>query len=124
MRFVLIAVLMFAAISARAEWTMLGETDKAVYYLDPATIRGDGSLRRIWELQELKARGMDGELSRRVLYEYDCERERERGLSASSHSGPLTTGELLASISETGKWNHVAVGTIGDILLRRVCARQ
>ena len=72
MRFVLAALLLLATIPAWAEWVRLGETDTAIHYLDPATIRKDSNLRRVWELQDLKVRLPDGELSRRTLFEYDC----------------------------------------------------
>ena len=87
MRIVLIAWLILVATPAWAEWVKVSESDGLTGYVDPATIRKNGNLRRVWEIQDLKARGTKfGELSRRVLNEYDCKEERMRTLSATFHS--------------------------------------
>ena len=58
MRVVLVALLMLATIPAWAEWLKVEENDiGTVFYLDPATIRKDGDLRRVWGLQDLKTPG-------------------------------------------------------------------
>ena len=115
------ALLMFATSSAWADWVQYAESARSVYYLDPATIRQNGNLRTVWELSDLKERDPDGELSRRALMEYDCDGERLRTLSLSTHSGPMATGKVLVTASDS-TWDYVAPGTIGDAALRLVCA--
>ena len=62
-------------------------------------------------------------MSRRILVEYDCKEERYRVLSISGHSGPMAGGETLGSDSSRGNWNYIAPGTIGETVLKFVCAK-
>lgn len=123
MRLVLCLLLTFAAAPAWAEWVEVSETDNSIYYIDPATIRKDGNLRRVWTIQDLKQRHKDGEMSRRGLYEYDCKEERFRILSISEHSDPMARGKTLFSDSEPGKWIHTPPETPSQTMLRIVCAK-
>ena len=123
MRVALIALLMLATTPAWAEWVKVDETDEVVIYVDPATIRKDGNLRRIWEMQDLKARDLDGSLSRRALSEYDCKEERLRLLSLSTHSGQMAMGKIIITVSPSGKWDYAAPGTSGQTMLKFVCTR-
>ena len=123
MRIVLTALLMLATAPAWAEWVKVDETDEVLIYVDPATIRKDGNLRRIWEMQDLKARDSDGSLSRRALSEYDCKGKRLRLLSLSTHSGQMATGKIIITVSPSGKWDCAVPGTSGQTMLKFVCAR-
>ena len=118
------ALWLLAAIPARAEWVKVIETYEGWDYFDPTTIRRVGGLRRVWQMQDLKLREPSGELSRRLLGEYDCKEDRWRILSFTLHSGPLALGEILANrSSEPSKWFDVAPGTVAETLLRLVCTR-
>ena len=123
MRIVLAVLLILVTAPASAEWVKMGEPDEGVYYLDPATISKDRNLRRVSELIDLNARDRDGGLSRRYLKEYDCKEKRLRLLSGSTLSGPLAAGKPLFSVSNPGKWNDVASGSIAEAILKFVCSR-
>jgi hypothetical protein len=122
-RTILGALLLAISLPAVAEWVEVAETDKVHVYLDPATIRKDGNLRKAWELQNLKQRDKSGYLSRRFLWEFDCKEERRRSLSFSIHSEPMAGGNVLGSESETDPWHHIAPGTIAADILKRVCSK-
>jgi hypothetical protein len=123
MRFVLTFLLMLATTTACAEWLRLGETGTAAYYLDAATVRKDGSLRRVWELIDWKARLPDGQRSWRSLFEYDCKKERYRLVALSIHSGPMATGGILVSTSISDNWDYLAPDTMVETKLRIVCSQ-
>ena len=123
MRIVLTALLMLTTTPAWAEWVRLNDTPNAAFYLDPATVRKDGNRRRVWELTDLKARDLKGELSSRILIEYDCKEGRSRMLSLSAHAGPMATGKTLFSTSAVGEWDYAPPDTTADTSLRFVCAR-
>ena len=53
-RLVLCLLLSLVAAPAWAEWVQVSETDHAFYYIDPATIRKDGNLRKFWTIADLK----------------------------------------------------------------------
>ena len=120
-----ILTLLLVAIStgAMAEWVKLGESDKLHIYVDPATIRKDGNFRRVWEIQDLKERNKGGEMSLRAFFEYDCNEARSRALSASSHSGPMASGDILISFSSPAPWGYIAPSTISETILKHVCAK-
>ncbi len=108
---------------AWAEWANIGETGEGTFYLDPATIRKDGNLRRVSVGQDRKRRGTDGEMSVRGFYVFDCKDGRFRVLSASWHSEPMGGGKTLSSESDPGEWNSIAPGTANKAMLNFVCTK-
>ena len=115
--------LMMLAGSAWAEWVLYSETDTSTFYYDPATIRKDGNMRRVWELSDLRKRHKDGEISRRYRAEYDCKNERTRILSFSLHSEPMAGGEVLKNFGEDKEWREIPPGTVVNTILKIVCAK-
>ena len=74
--------------------------DPAGAPIDRATLLSNGSLRRVWQLQNLKQRDRDGEMSRRALVEYDCREAKNRTLSLSMHPEPMAGGKPLDAYSD------------------------
>ena len=109
--------------AAWAEWVGVSTTKNYDKYIDPATIRKDGNLVRVWEINDLKTRSTGGELSRRMRYEYDCKQERIKTLSFSFHSEAMGSGTTLISDSNEGEWNHIPPGSISERVLKIVCAK-
>ena len=123
MRLILTLLLTLAAAPAWAEWVKVSETDEVTFYIDPATIRKDGNLRRVWEIQDLKKRDKGGVMSRRGLFEYDCKDERDRVLSFSAHSDPMAGGKVLFSLNEPDKWDYIPPRTVSQTRMQFVCAK-
>ena len=123
MKKLLLVGLMMLAGSAWAEWVMYSQRESVTYYYDSATIRKDGNMRRVWELQDLRKRHKDGETSYRTQYEFDCKQERVRFLAASGHSEPMAGGKTLYSSGEENNWRAFAPGTIAETILKIVCAK-
>ena len=109
--------------SAIAEWTRVTKSVDAVTYLDPATIRKSGYFRRVWTVEDLKQRHPEGEMSRRVLYEFDCNEGKGRILSFSTHSESMARGSVLLSGSFHDDWEFVAPETVIDATFQFVCAK-
>lgn len=122
MRLVLSLLLALAAAPARADWVKVVESAEGILYFDPTTISKDGDRRSVWTIQDLKQRHKDGELSRRVLREYDCKEDRRRALSFSTHADPMGNGKTLYSQTDPSKWRYNAPGTTGDAISKIVCA--
>lgn len=112
-----------SAAPARAEWVKVEEFVDVVIYIDPATISKIGHHRRVWEIQDLKQKGPNGEMSRRALWEHDCVERRNKGLAGSTHSGPMATGQVLFSTTAPGEWKYIAPDTASAHIHRIVCAR-
>jgi hypothetical protein len=111
------------AAPAWAEWVTAGETDTSTYYIDPATIRKDGDLRRVWQVTDLKKRGPTGNMSSRFLSEFDCKGERYRFLNFSTHSNPKATGKTLETSDAADNWKAVPPDTVAWDVLKAVCAK-
>jgi hypothetical protein len=114
--------LLLASSGAWAEWVKVTETEGSVFYIDPATIRNEGNVRKVWVLQDLKQRHKDGDLSTRMRYEYDCKGDRFRMLSLSSHTGQMARGQTLVNDNEPDAWYDVPPKTITEFVLKLVCA--
>lgn len=123
MRLVLTVLLLVAVNPAWAKWVKGAETDDAAIYIDPAKIRKNGHLRRVWRLQDLKQRDPDGVLSRRGLQEFDCKGKRFRVLSGTGHEGSMGSGETLRSFDSPTEWVDIKPDTPAEDILRRVCVR-
>ena len=123
MKKLFLVCLMMLAGSAWAEWVMYADSDSATSYYDPATIRKDGNMRRVWELQDLRTRSNSGVMSRRMRREYDCKQEHFRYLALSSHSESMAGGEVLVTLSEDKNWEGIAPGTVGEAIFKIVCAK-
>ena len=113
--------ILFATGSAWADWVPVGESAGNNFYIDPSTIRKDGDLRKVWGIQDLSKRDIDGEMSRRYREEYDCKGARKRFLSATTHSEPMAGGSTLVSNTEPSAWIDIRPNTLGDDILKSVC---
>lgn len=121
MRLLLIAVLILAANSVRAEWVKVAESSDADYFSDPATIRKNGDLRRIWEVENMKV--PKEFVSARALQEYDCQEGAVRRLAYSDFSGRMATGTVLYSSDRPGPKRYVAPGSVNHALFTFACAQ-
>ena len=92
--------------------------DGTVFYIDRDSIKKEGSLIRVWELQDLKGKGPLEEKSRRVLVEYDSKNERRRVLSFSFHGESMGAGVTLKSDQTPGKWTMVAPNTTAAVVFQ------
>ena len=126
MKALLLTGLMLLTGSAWAEWQLvaIAAEDGDKYYSDPQSVRINGNKRLIWEIEDLKVRDKDGELSMRSRVEYDCSLERARRLSFSTHSGAMATGTVLLvkPINELTPWRDIPPGTVLELRFKYACA--
>ncbi len=92
--------------------------DGTTFYIDRDSIKKDGNLLRVWELQDLKEKGPLDEKSRRILVEYDCKNERRRVMSFSFHADQMGAGLTLKSDQTPGKWNLMVPNTTGSVVFQ------
>ena len=131
MRTICIAVLALVPAAAQADWVKVAETRDTVYYVDPATIRTDGSVRQVWELQDFADKRPNGARSRRALFEFDCSAERWRVLSIADHPEPKAGGTAFGTWAGQSEWSYIAARTGTNIpasatnrtILRFVCSQ-
>lgn len=117
----LFLALALAAMSARAEWEKVGETETQVIYVERAGVKKTGQLRRVALMHDLKQRGPNGEMSKRTLEEHDCAGNRVRGMSGSTHAGPMLEGRTIWSGGLTSEWHQIPLGSVAATVHRIVC---
>jgi len=116
--------LMMLSGSAWAEWVMYATNETNTFYYDPATIRKDGHIRRVWVLNDLRKRHKDGEMSRRSRTEYDCKQERMKYLASSEHSEPMAGGAVLSTAEHKEEWRAIPPDTPLETIFKIVCANK
>ncbi len=109
--------------SAWAKWVLYDSDRETKFFYDPATIRKDGNLRRVWELMEHIKRRDNGAMSYRFRAEYDCKQERYRFLGFSSFPEPMAGGRAFEVLGEHYEWTSIAPNTVTETILNIVCAK-
>lgn len=119
LRTLAVAALSLGGAGAAHAWVSLGESESTAYYLDPDTVRTEGTKRRVWRLFDLKE-ARDGVRSGKALIEIDCRRGTYRYLKTMYYSEPMGTGKYVGGRGEHGR-EHIAPGTMISQLATRVC---
>ena len=88
-------------------WTKLVETQTMTFYVNRNAIEHDGDVKRIWEMQDLKAADPEGVMSRRYQNEYDCKEKMHRIGRMTSFSGPRLSGKPMFDVPEWGYWRKI-----------------
>lgn len=112
--------------SAWAEWVLVAAStnDEVQSYIDPATIRREGTLLRYWKLTNLKVRDRNGYMSSRTREELDCKKERYRLTSITTFSESMLGGTINDSFNNpNSEWRDIAPGTVMSFVMAYVCAK-
>ena len=102
----------------------VADDETVVHYIDLASVRKSGTLRRVRVINDFKLRNKDGEMSFGTLNEFNCKERRTRILSLSTYSGPMAEGRVLVSGAIPGTWHSIAADTHAATILQIVCAEQ
>jgi hypothetical protein len=120
----LLMLLLLAITPAWAAWEEIANRDGRALFIDPETIRKDGSLRRVWTMCNYAAPNADGALSTKSLMEYDCVDGRYRILTISTHAECMGEGETLHTEAASHPWwRDSPPGTVAAKILVQVCAK-
>jgi hypothetical protein len=92
-------------------WTRIGETPEVTLYVNRQSIEKEDSIRRVWEMQDLKAADADGVMSRRYLNEYDCTYKMHRLGQVTSYAGA----------NERGYWRKIPPNGVFVLTYVAVC---
>jgi len=126
---VFITLLVLSSAPAYAEWVEVGGPDDGTYthYADPTTIRRNGTLVKMWLLEDYKTiQTVDGKsfLSDKVQREYDCAEEQQRLLAFYWFSGQMGSGAVVYSNTDPSKWAPVMPGSVGQALWKTACGKK
>ena len=113
------------ATAAQAEWRFLTPAGDTDLYIDYSTIKKTRHGVRAWFVLDHASPGNIGQLSDRVLGEYDCKEERFRFLSTSGFAGHMATSDVLLSDDSPSEWTFIPPGTSGMTrALKAVCKHK
>lgn len=116
----LLLVLLLTASTAWAEWAQVGETDHAILYIKPASIRQDGNLVTVSQLTDYRERQNTGGMSLQTTIEYDCQLGQYRFLSIRRHADPMGVGATLLE-NYNGPWHNMSPDTASETLFLILC---
>jgi hypothetical protein len=120
---VLAIALLFAG-SVWAEWSNIGENDVDTVYVDLQSMNSQGNIRKVLELQDLKQRGKNGEMSVLTKSEYDCEKATYRVMAVTTYAGPMATGKKISSKTINSKvWISVESAADDETVFDTVCTQ-
>ena len=128
-RLLLFALLVLTSEPAYAEWMKIGDGDEAgkTVYVDPATIRRNSNLVKMWQFYDYKTVQTVGGvrfLSAKEQWEFDCVEERGRVLALKEFSGNMGSGTMVDTNSQVGKWIPVMPGSIGHMVWTVACGKN
>jgi hypothetical protein len=125
----LIALMILSSQPVYAEWVLVSGDDEAglKVYVDPATLRRNGRLAKMWKLHDYKTVQTvagDSLLSMKQFNEYDCTEERTRMLGYTWFSGNMGNGNVVYSTMEQLQWEPVIPRTINRTLWKVACEKK
>ena len=125
----LLMVLILSSQPVYAEWVLSSGDDEVglKVYVDPATLRRNGSLVKMWQLYDYKTVQTvagDSLLSMKRFNEYDCTEDRTRMLGYTWFSGNMGNGNVVYSTTEQLPWEPVVLRTINRTLWKVACEKK
>jgi hypothetical protein len=125
----LITLLVLSSRPVYAEWVLTSGDDEAglKVYIDPATLRRNGNVAKMWQLYDYKTVQTvagDSLLSMKRFNEYDCAEERTRMLGYTWFSGNMGNGNVVYSTTEQLPWEPVVPRTINRTLWNVACNKK
>ena len=124
MKTLVLAIALLFAGSVWAEWSSIGENDVDSLYVDLQSMHSQGNIRKVLELQDLKQRGKNGEMSVLTKSEYDCEKATYRVMAVTTFAGPMAAGKKISSKNINSKvWISVESAADDETVFDTVCAQ-
>ena len=129
LRLILFTLLVLNSGAADAAWVKVSDHDEAgkTVYVDPATIRHNSNLVRMWQFYDyttVQTVGGIRFLSNKEEWEFDCVEERSRSLGLKEFSGNMGSGTVVYTNSQVGKWLPVVPGRIEHTVWKFACRKD
>ena len=116
---------------AFAEWVFVtnSEDGKLSRYVDPESVRGDGTLVRLWELSDFKNNPIiypdkKKANSMKSQSEWDCKQELWRMLYNIPFTGQMAAGSPINTYDGEKKWYPVSPGSTGQSMFEFACGKR
>lgn len=111
-------------ISFAQNWVKVTTSELDNVYIDTISLKKNGNNRRVWVLSDYKKKDKHGDLSNKVLSEFDCVEDRVKNLDYTMFNGNMGNGTVTTHIpSANSSWQFVSPGSVDDALLKFVCKK-
>ena len=128
----LITFLFLNSVPAYAEWVAVEKHDLSpgiqILYVDPDTIRREGSLVTMWQLIDFKTmqggRSPTRFSSTKTQKQFDCVEARTRLLRVTDFWGNMGTGESAEAYVENGNWMPIEPDSMNQSLWEVACGKE
>ena len=122
-------LLIIASTTAMAEWIVLGESNGITTYINLASIRKEGDIAKMWSLDDYKTSQDNGDgykyFSGKSFNEYDCKKEKKRGMTLVNYSDNMGKGDVVYSQDYDNRpWHSIVPDTFGEGLWKAACGKQ
>ncbi len=106
-----------------AAWVTFMKTETSVVYIDSATVRKEGNLRKAAVLVDLIRKEADGVQSKRGQSEIDCLEDRMRIHGLSGFTGNMASGEAVYSFKGASEWMPIPPKSALWNTIKLICSR-
>jgi len=129
---ILMMVLVVVSNSAIAEWTKWNlvtewnDSPNIALYVGPVTSHKGSNMVKMWHLWDFRYvhHAEDKKyLSETIENEYDCKEQLSRKHNHLAFSGNMGYGMIVYSNRNVEKWDSVAPGTNGELVMKIACGK-
>jgi hypothetical protein len=118
--------LAYSSIASAQAWLNVATSKNTTLYIDPASVARINMIVKVTELADFKVdqsdRGGFSYRSQVTHYEINCEKHVRRMLSQATYLGAFGMGKKMSSLKYVGSWISPTPSSIGEVLVREVCA--
>ena len=112
--------------AAAQAWLKVASGQSTTLYIDPASVVRTNSIVKVTELADFKTDRSDRSgfsyRSQVTQYEINCDKHVRRMLSQTTYLGAFGMGKEMSSLKYVGAWTSPTPSSIGEVLVREVCA--
>ena len=114
-----------AAVTARTtasiDWKMVAQSSDTTFYVDPSSIKREGSVVLIRQMFDSSEPDAKGRRSFVEIFSYDCNKRTTRLVSMQGYSQPLGRGGVLSDLATPQGLDAIKPGSIGEVQFNFAC---
>lgn len=135
-KIILMLVLAVVSSGAMAEWVDYGGDRENTFkiYINPSTLRKNGTNRKIWTMFDYKSVQIASKLSpllpnenyltEETQFEFSCSEEQVRTLTLILFSGNMGQGEVVYQNANKAAWMAISPDSINEALAKYACRKK
>jgi len=109
---------------AAAEWVLMGSSDEANIYYDPASMVHKPDRITVWILDDYHVEQENGANSRVLLYEIRCADREASSMQFVAYADAMGKGDVVGSRQwDVPRFRQFAPGSVGSEMVLTVCPR-